>query len=110
MLKDQQHNIQLEASHCFTLKKILLKGLDDGAGCTLSKSAASWKLGVVINAPVACAAIWMDLGRPGEMGQQEPCKVQQGPAAGRNNPAHQYKLGQTDWETVLQRGLWGPGE
>lgn len=37
--------------------KILLKGLDDGTGCTLSKSAASSKSGMVINAPVACAAI-----------------------------------------------------
>lgn len=37
--------------------KMLLKGLDGGTGCTLSKSAASSKLGVVINAPVACAAI-----------------------------------------------------
>lgn len=60
MLQDQQHNIQLEASHCFTLTPTLsffLKGLDDGGGCTLSESAASSKLGVVINAPVAHAAI-----------------------------------------------------
>lgn len=44
----------------------------------------------------------------GEMGQREPPKVQQSPAAGRNNPAHQYELGHTDWEMVLQRGLGVP--
>lgn len=61
VLKDHQQKVQLETSHCLTLGpilfSILFNDLDDGVECTLKKSAADSKLGVVVYTPVSCAAI-----------------------------------------------------
>ena len=81
--------------------------LDDGAGCTLSKSADDPKPGGVTDVPEGHAATQKDLVRLETRADRNLLKFNKGKCKvlhlGRNNPMHQHMLGAT------QLGRRGPG-
>jgi len=88
----------------------VINDLDDGAECTLSKSADDTKMGGVAGMPEGCAVIWRNLNRLEKFADRnlmkfnkEYCKVLH---LGRKTPGTSTCWGPPSWKTALQHRTW----
>jgi len=94
------------------LFNVFISDLDEGMEYAVSKFGDDTKLGGVADTPEGCAAIQQDLdrlenwvGRNLIKYNESYCRVLH---LGKNNPRHQYKLGNACWKAMKERGTWGP--
>ena len=95
-----------------TLFNVFVNDPDDGTECTLGKLTGDTKLRGAADAPDGCAAIQRDLDRLEKWADRNLMQFSKGKCKvlhlGRNNPRHQYMLGDAQLENSLEEKDLGP--